>query len=78
MPLRISEKIPYAANFWTHPPPPGGVWDKPLEALCRQENLLVTFSHGTNPYDKLTMVGRRHHHPGPAPGKGAEGQSNGW
>ena len=51
MPLRISEKISYAANFWTHPPPPGGVWDKPLEALCRQENLLVTFSHGTNPYD---------------------------
>ena len=42
VPLRILEKIPYAANFWTHPPPPGGVWYKLREAFAAKINLGVT------------------------------------
>ena len=42
VPLRILEKISYAANFWNHPPPPGGVWFKLREAFAAKINLGVT------------------------------------
>ena len=35
--LRNSQKVASNANFWTHPPPPGGVWFKPLAGFRRED-----------------------------------------